>query len=100
MIRFLFSCVFERGEKTTSQRASPGKTGSIAHPCEHERLNGRQPYPTKKHSALTDDHFSERLSFLIVLIGSFCLLEREHAINNRLQPVHCDGAVHGEKLGS
>ncbi len=98
MILFLFSCVFDRGEKTTPNRANLAKTGSIAHPARTWGLGGRRARPTNRHSALTDDHFSKRLSLLIVPIGGLCILERKHAVDDGLEPPLSDGTVHGEEL--
>jgi hypothetical protein len=51
-------------------------------------------------SALSDYHFPESLSLLVVSIGSFSLLERKHAINDWPELVRADGAIHGEKVSA
>src|SRR5260370_23310177 len=54
--------------------------------------------PAQKSSTVTDDHLSERLGLFVVPVGGLGLLERKHAIDDRLEPVRGDRAVQGEKL--
>ncbi len=51
-------------------------------------------------SVVTDDHLAEILALLVITVGSSGIVERKHVVDNRLQPVQGDGAVHGEKLGA
>jgi len=49
-------------------------------------------------SLLADDDFSERASPFVVIERVRDFVERENAINNRPQAVHCDGPIHGNEL--
>ena len=40
------------------------------------------------------------LAVFVITVGGLGVLEREYAIDDWLEPVRGDGAVHGEKLGA
>jgi hypothetical protein len=61
-----------------------------------------EPRPTKCYQlfAMRDHNLSEELAGLIVTEGIDSFFERKHPINDRLQAIHSDRAVHRDKLGS
>src|SRR6266567_538616 len=57
-------------------------------------------FVAKVTSVLTDNHLSEMRGLFVVTIGGFCILERKHTVDDRLELPLSNSTVHGKKMGT